>query len=59
MTKERTRANMTKQEFEKVLEIINKNMTTLPDYMTNFPRVVLTDRGLSKVKEEMRGLINE
>lgn len=50
---------MTKQEYEKVLEIINKNMTVLPDYMTNLPRVVLTDRGLSKVKEEMRGLINE
>ena len=50
---------MTNKEYKQVIDTINKNMVVLPDYMTNLPRVVLTQLGLSKVKEELKELIKE
>ena len=48
---------MNEKEYKQVIDIINKNMTILPDYMTNLPRVVLTQLGLSKVKQELKELV--
>ena len=50
---------MTKQEYEKVIDIIDKNMITIHENLTNLPRIVLTLRGLSQVKEELKTLIKE
>lgn len=48
---------MTKKEYEKVLEIIDRNMITIHENVTNLPRIVLTTRGFSQVKEELKELI--
>lgn len=48
---------MTKYEMEKVVKIIENNMTVLPDYMTNLPRMVLTNHGLKNVKDELQQMV--
>ena len=50
---------MTKQEYDKVIEIIDKNMTVLRDSLNYFPRIVLMQQGFSRVKEELKTLIKE
>lgn len=47
---------MTPKEYQKVIEIIDKYMTVLHEN-TYAPRLVLTTFGLSKVKEELKGLV--
>ena len=47
---------MTKQEYQKVLDIIDKYMTILYEN-TYAPRLVLTTFGLSKVKQELKELV--
>ena len=49
---------MTKQEYDKVIKIIDSYMTTLHE-STYSPRLVLTTFGFSKVKEELKTLIKE
>ena len=48
---------MTEQEYKQVLEIIDKNMITIRENLTYLPRIVLTLRGFSQVKEELKGLV--
>ena len=50
---------MTKQEYENVVKIIDKNMVVLHENVTNLPRIVLTLMGFSQVKEELKALIKE
>lgn len=50
---------MTPKEYEKVIEIIDRNMITIRENLTYLPRIVLTLRGFSQVKEELRKLIKE
>ncbi len=50
---------MTTKEYQKVVEIIDRNMITVHENITNLPRIVLTLRGFSKVKEELKALIKE
>ena len=49
---------MTKKEYGKVLDIIQKNMSVLHESPYN-PRIVLTSFGLSKVKEELKELVEK
>lgn len=49
---------MTKQEYDKVIKIIDSYMTILHE-STYSPRLVLTTFGFSKVKEELKTLIKE
>ena len=48
---------MTEQEYKKVLEIIDRNMITTHENITNLPRIVLTLRGFSQVKQELKELV--
>lgn len=50
---------MTKKEYEKVVAIIDKNMVTIHENLTNLPRIVLTLRGFGQVREELKELIKE
>lgn len=50
---------MTEQEYKQVLEIIDRNMITIHENVTNLPRIVLTTRGFSQVKQELKALIKE
>jgi len=50
---------MTKKEYDKVVEIIDKNMITIHENLTNLPRIVLTLRGFSQVKEDLKTLVKE
>lgn len=47
---------MTQYEYEKVISIIEKNMTVVSDSI-NSPRIVLTQRGFSQSKEEIKSLV--
>lgn len=49
---------MTKQEYDKVIKIIDSYMTILHE-STYSQRLVLTTFGFSKVKEELKTLIKE
>lgn len=50
---------MTPKEYEKVIEIIDRNFVVTHENLTNVPKIVLTLKGFSKVKEELRKLIKE
>ena len=49
---------MTKEEYNKIVKIIDKYMTILHE-QTYSPRLVLTTFGFGKVKEELKQLIKE
>ena len=49
---------MTKQEYDQVIEIIDGYMTVLHESVY-LPRLVLTSFGFSKVKEDLKALIDE
>ena len=55
----REKITMTEQEYKQVLEIIDRNMITIHENVTNLPRIVLTTRGFSQVKQELKALIKE
>ena len=48
---------MTQKEYDKVVEIIDKNMITIHENLTNLPRIVLTLRGFGQVKEDLKALV--
>lgn len=48
---------MTESEYKRVIKIIRDNMTILRDSLNNFPRLVLTQQGFSKVKHELKTLV--
>ena len=50
---------MTENEYKQVIDIIDKNMITIHENLTNLPRIVLTLRGFSQVKEELKVLVKE
>lgn len=50
---------MTKKEYEQVVDIIENNMIVLHENVTNLPRIVLTQRGFSQVKQELKELVKE
>lgn len=50
---------MTNKEYQKVVEIIDRNMITVHENITNLPRIVLTLRGFGQVKDELRKLVKE
>lgn len=51
---------MTEKELNKVVEIIENNMTTIHDRpLGSNPRWVLTTLGLSQVKKELKELVKE
>ena len=58
MTVSKEKITMTKQEYDKVIKIIDSYMTILHE-STYSPRLVLTNFGFSKVKEELKALIKE
>ena len=58
MTVLKEKMTMTKQEYEKVIKIIDSYMTILHE-STYLPRLVLTSFGFSKVKQELKTLIKE
>lgn len=47
---------MTQYEYEKIIAIIEKNMTVVSDSI-NSPRIVLTQRGFSQCKEEIKSFV--
>lgn len=47
---------MTQYEYEKIVAIIEKNMTVVSDNM-NSPRIVLTQRGFAQSKEEIKSMV--
>lgn len=49
---------MTRQEYEKVISVIEKNMTVAHD-TPYAPRIVLTQLGLSNVKNELKGMVEK
>lgn len=49
---------MTRKEYQKIVEIIDKNMVVFHD-QANMPRVVLTTNGFHNVKTQLRELIKE
>ena len=51
------RKKMTEQEYKEVLKIIDDNMITFHENVTNLPRIVLTLRGFSQVKEQLKRLV--
>lgn len=51
------RKKMTEQEYKEVLKIIDDNMITIHENVTNLPRIVLTLRGFSQVKEQLKRLV--
>lgn len=51
------RKKMTEQEYKEVLKIIDENMITIHENVTNLPRIVLTLRGFSQVKEQLKRLV--
>lgn len=50
------RTFMTQYEYEKIVAIIEKNMTVVSDNM-NSPRIVLTQRGFAQSKEEIKSMV--
>lgn len=48
---------MTKKDYEQVIDIIESNMIVLHENVTNLPRMVLTIRGFSQVKKELKELV--
>ena len=49
---------MTRKEYEKVISVIEKNMTVTHDTPYS-PRIVLTQLGLSNVKNELKGMVEK
>lgn len=49
---------MTKKEYERVIEIIEANMSVLHESPYN-PRIVLTSFGLSKVKQDLKEMVKD
>ena len=49
---------MTKQEYEKIISIIENNMTVSHDTPYT-PRIVLTQLGFNKVKNELKEMVQD
>lgn len=58
MTVSKEKITMTKQEYDKVIQIIESYMTIMHE-STYSPRLVLTTFGFSKAKQELKELIKE